>query len=709
MSRVARLFAVLAISIVVIAPLTDSTSVRAATSSGGPHAASNVKLSTKDHSPLTTAWTAANCSVDASDVQQFVGGQIELSQALNGDLSGCFRVPSLRTSRLVIALQAYADRTLPATTAAITNVSTSESDGDFALSASSHNVSPGEKLNLFVHYAGARPSPIDDYPDLCWDGCQSGLTEQSTSLHWINHSEFRVTFTVPDSAWFESHGKKAFIHPLTTGDYSIGIECITVTSGCATEPADAQVVVHLINQRPVRCVASTKCAFLKFSASAAQVGDVISVHGWAPVPSIIGTPFGLSLTVTRANKNQSYAPFSATAPSPEEFNLVMARRAFAVRPDTPWADLGRLRTLSSTWSGVWPISPSVGSPLIAWCRSTDIEVTGGASVERIPTSGVPLAIRGTHFKNPGPAQPDPQCSSVMLDPRASSTVYAGFSYALNGEAPPENLVGLYTLNSGATWNLVPAPPGLNVEDFAGFTTDTRGVAALFATPYVDNGINAGVTLRDEVTADGGRTWSPSTLSCPATGPCVNFGPTELGNCAMNGTGQPFLEGSPSTSTTPVRWSSTSWVTLVNTCFSQQLVTSSARDELLLDPSSPYPLLRSVDGGTTWSNIDLPAISGSTLGSDDPTDVNSLLLVPDGTLFASLSNTAGTKQRLYRLDPGGASWCVVPKVFGTSNAVGTPGPLRSSGNNVAWIETVYNGNAAKQPMSLHLRSVSSLHC
>jgi hypothetical protein len=297
----------------------------------------------------------------------------------------------------------------------------------------------------------------------------------------------------------------------------------------------------------------------------------------------------------------------------------------------------------------------------------------------------------------------------MLDPHASSTVYAGFSYALNGEAPPENLVGLYTLNSGATWNLVPAPPGLNVEDFAGFTTDTRGVAALFATPYVDNGINAGVTLRDEVTADGGRTWSPSTLSCPATGPCVNFGPTELGNCAMNGTGQPFLEGSPSTSTTPVRWSSTSWVTLVNTCFSQQLVTSSARDELLLDPSSPYPLLRSVDGGTTWSNIDLPAISGSTLGSDDPSDVNSLLLVPDGTLFASLSNTAGTKQRLYRLDPGGASWCVVPEVFGTSNAMGTPGPLRSSGNNVAWIETVYNGNAAKQPMSLHLRSVSSLHC
>jgi hypothetical protein len=348
--------------------------------------------------------------------------------------------------------------------------------------------------------------------------------------------------------------------------------------------------------------------------------------------------------------------------------------------------------------------------LIAWCQPTSIQVTGGATNEIVPTSGVRLALRGTDFRNPGPAQPDPQCSSVLLDPRRASTIYAGFFEAINGNAPPENLVGLYTTDAGATWHLVPAPPGLGPGDFEGFTTDAQGVEAIFAVPYSDDdGIASNVTIRTESTANGGLTWSPSTLGCAAVGPCVNFGPYPWVNCAMGGADQSFLLGSPTTSINPNNevWSSTSWVTSVNTCFSQQLVATSSRDAILLDPSSPYPLLRSTDGGLTWANIELPTIPRSTLSDEDPNQSNSLLLTPRGILFAALENSADTKQQLFRLDPGATSWCVVPGVFGTFASAGVAGPLRSSENDVAWMQSA--DHASSSPTSLHVRSVSSLHC
>jgi hypothetical protein len=299
----------------------------------------------------------------------------------------------------------------------------------------------------------------------------------------------------------------------------------------------------------------------------------------------------------------------------------------------------------------------------------------------------------------------------MLDPREPATVYAGFYYSINGMAPPENLVGMYSLDSGVTWHTVPAPPGLNIDDFEGFTSDSQGIVAMFAKPYSDNdGIDAHVTIRAQVTNDSGLTWSPSTLNCPTTGPCITFGTFVWGNCAMDGMSQPLLIGAHSTpSPTNVKWSMSSWVTLVDTCFSQELVATSQHDVLLLDPSSPNSLLRSTNGGETWVNIDLPTIADSTLGSDDPSDANSLLLDPNGTLFASLTNRAGSEQELYQLAPGATTWCEVPRVFGTFASAGSPGPLRTSGNDVAWMQTVYNNSNTNLRTTLHVRSVSSLHC
>ena len=119
------------------------------------------------------------------------------------------------------------------------------------------------------------------------------------------------------------------------------------------------------------------------------------------------------------------------------------------------------------------------------------------------------------------------------------------------------------------------------------------------------------------------------------------------------------------------------------------------------------MLRSTDGGRTWANIALPTIPHSTLSDEDPNQSNSLLLTKDGTLFAALENAADTNEQLFRLNAGAASWCVVPGVFGSITSSDVVAPLRSSADDVAWMQSA--GNSSHPHVTLHVRSVSSLHC
>jgi hypothetical protein len=214
-------------------------------------------------------------------------------------------------------------------------------------------------------------------PDLCWDGCQTGIQEEGSALHRVSPSTFHISFRVPDAAWFEgTGGGEAYVHPLTSGSYSIGIECVTVSSGCATQPADAQVMVHLTAPPPTSCASGKTCATLNLSSSVAQVGDVITFHGRAPLEMMIGRPWGMNLVVS----------------------LVM-------KPSTTWADLGQVGALSSTWSGVDGMQAQTGSSLVAWCQPSAIVITGGSSPRRLPIAGVALALRGTNLKAWGGGQP----------------------------------------------------------------------------------------------------------------------------------------------------------------------------------------------------------------------------------------------------------------------------------------------------------------
>jgi len=342
-----------------------------------------------------------------------------------------------------------------------------------------------------------------------------------------------------------------------------------------------------------------------------------------------------------------------------------------------------------------------------------VEIVGGPKEITVSTAGATAALAGSDLTMFSSPSSDPQCSDVLLDPSHGATVYAGFDTAQNDSAPPVYLAGLYTTNSGATWHAVPTPPGDTLEDFSGFTNEGNSVLALFAgqnsyfnakaAPGTVNGL-----VQAEVTSNGGATWSLSTLGCPSAGPCVTLGPYYLGHCAMNSSLQPLLVGpAGATASSGVKWTTSNWITTVNSCFSQQLVVTSPHDLLLLDPSSEYPLLRSSDSGKSWSNYALPLIPGTTAGPDFASFGSSLLLAPDGSLFASVSSPSGQHQELFRLNPAATSWCQVPKVFPAKAPSYTFSTLRVNRTDLLWSQT--NASGAVSPSSMHTVAFSQLRC
>jgi hypothetical protein len=285
---------------------------------------------------------------------------------------------------------------------------------------------------------------------------------------------------------------------------------------------------------------------------------------------------------------------------------------------------------------------------------------------------------------------------VQLDPTYPNTVYAGFEGEEGNSIPPVYLAPMYTTNHGTSWHVIPIPAGETIEDFGGFTVEGASVEALFMGQEDYSNSPEGTVhgqVVAEVTSNGGQTWSPTTLGCPSDGPCMSFGPYIWGNCNMSNDTQGVLLGSPgATASSGVTWTDSSWVTSVNSCFSQQLVVSSSRDLFLLDPASEYPLLRSTDGGETWSNWSLPPIAAVNYGPDSPPITNSLVLAPDGSLFASISTNATPTQELYRLYPGATSWCEVPDALRAVTA-GNMGPLHVDATDLLWTQLSLAGTNA----------------
>ena len=648
--------------------------------------------------PIATAFLNPNsiCSPDQGDYVQ---------QTFNGDYTGCFRVPPLRRASLVVALQTLVQSTSRSPVTPRTTLAKPAPDVNVSLSTSATTVTPGELVVLTGHVS--RPVSKQSLPTLCWDGC-GGLQEQGSNIRWLSSKKFQMTLRVPETAWLVSSHGEVTVHPLTSGSYQVGVQCLTSISGCALRPPQAQASIQLMAPRPVRCVRGRPCETMTLSSSKALVGDEVMVRGWAPVQDIIGRPFNYSLSVTAGPVRKKYPALAYGATkSLGSFNVVLTPTTLRIGPSPSWARLGKVSYRSSTYSGPTAVNPMTDSPLVGWCAPSGVVITGGATSKNIPVLGVRQALKGSilqifsHESSPG------QCLAVQLDPRYPDSVYAGFGTAQGNSIPPVYLAPLYTTNAGATWHTVPVPKGVSLEDFGGFTTEGNEMAALFNTSNsfnqnVPQGTSNGYA-KAEVTSNGGASWTTATLGCPTSGPCVTFGPYQTSSCNMSNDNQPLLVGpSRATPASSVRWKYSTWVTTVDSCFAQQLVVSSPRQVFLLDPSSEYPLLQSTDGGQTWSNFELPSIAAANYGLDSTPMTNSLVLAPGGSLFASVTTPSGDRQDLFRLYPGATSWCQIPKAFGTADPQKIEiGPLRVDATDLLWSQS--------SPSSMHVESFSKLTC
>lgn len=647
--------------------------------------------------PIVTSYLSPNslCAPDEGD---------SVDQALNGDFTGCFRVPNLRDASLVVALQAIVEGVSNSPTTAPTTTTTPSPTVKISLSSLRKTVTPGEHVVLTGHLSKA-VSPREPSANLCWDGC--GGLQESVAINWLSSKKFQMTLLVPQTAWLVARNGDVSIHPLTSGSYQVGLQCLTSISGCALRPAEAKVTIKLKAPRPQRCVPGRRCETMTVGPSTARVGDEVMVSGWAPVQDLIGRSFGYTISVTPGSQRTTYPQLAYSSSKLQgSFNVVLTPTRLRIGPSPPWSQLGTIPYLSSTYSGPSAVDAVPNSSRVGWCESKGIVVSGASAPVTISTAGVASALRGStlHFF-PGASTTPPQCTDVQLDPRFPESVYAGFSAGEGTSIPPLYLAPVYTTNAGGTWHTVPLPKGFSLEDFGGFTTDRSGIAALFSRDtYLRGGSPAGTNngyATAEVTTNGGVTWSTSTLGCPASGPCMTFGPYQWGNCNMSQDNQPlFLGPSAASSASGVKWRNSTWVTTVNSCVTQQLVASSPSELFLIDPSSEYPLLRSTDSGLKWTNWELPPIPGDNDGPDSAPLSNSMVLAPDGSMFASITTPAGDRQELYRLYPDGTSWCRIPGVFGQT-APDLIQSLRVDASDLLWNQS--------SPSSMHRVPYSTLAC
>jgi hypothetical protein len=525
-----------------------------------------------------------------------------------------------------------------------------------------------------------------------------------------------MTLRVPESAWLENDDNSVSVHPLTSGEYEVGVQCVTSMSGCALRNAEGQTLIQLKAPTATRCLGNERCATMALSTTRATVGEEVLIRGWAPLQTIIGRPQSYSLSLVPASKTENYPMLSYTTfVKGGGFDVELTPKEIHVVPTTTWADLGRVNVVSSSFSGPSAINPAASSNLIAWCQPSYIVITGGPASVHVPTSGVRAALKGSILQIVASPPTIPQCSAAQLDPRYPHTVYAGFSTGQGNSIPPVYLAPLYTTNDGAAWHTVPVPHGMTIEDFGGFTTDGDRVSALFSSAESYNNrvdpieTENGLAIT-ETTTDGGSTWIQSSLGCPAVGPCMAFGPFQWGGCNMSMDDQSVLLGPPGASRPAgVKWTDSDWVTTVNSCFAQQLVASSADDLFFLDSSSQYPLLRSTDGGLTWAYVALPVNKAANYSPDSLPTSNSIVLAPGGVIFNSVTSPSGLAQLLFRLSPSATSWCEVPHVFGATLASsGAVGQLRVSRDDLIWSQT-FTSNSGHTTSSMHVRSVSGLTC
>ena len=332
---------------------------------------------------------------------------------------------------------------------------------------------------------------------------------------------------------------------------------------------------------------------------------------------------------------------------------------------------------------------------IAHCAPGEIRVSedGGLTWNGIPTAGVTSAAEEHGYElfygEPGL---EGTCLSAALDPRFPEAYYALFSAAQAAYgAPPVFYMGLYTADSGETWQFIEAPAGATYEDFGGFwNLGGESVQALF---------HEGGTWRQEPdamliteTADGGVNWQSGELSCPAAGPCLRWGPAPSN---VPGMGSPLPQSlffSPDEGQT---WSAVDPPLELRTPTPNQLVVLSETQALIisggisLSDENADAIRVSRDGGATWDAVTVPPLAADETSGDYFPGLQ--YLANDSYLSQGAENSTW-----YWLNPELPIWCPVDN----EQLPAYPVLLQGIGEQVWWVDQV-----SQQAVSIPLTALT----
>ena len=186
---------------------TGGTGVTAASATGATPtsaiattiAAPGMSTSTPAPAAVAVPWWGANCPKLAGTATL----EGDITQSMNGALTGCLRVPVVPPGDYYVSLQDVLEGAT-APRGPTTSVA-APAEPPVTLSVSPARAAPGESVRLTGKLASPL-APRPGYGNFCWDGCSGGLVYDGVQLAWQSATVFTAQLTLPDAPWVEQTG-----------------------------------------------------------------------------------------------------------------------------------------------------------------------------------------------------------------------------------------------------------------------------------------------------------------------------------------------------------------------------------------------------------------------------------------------------------------------------------------------------------------------
>ena len=679
----------LALIILVSATLSACGQVRAA---NNPTTASSVAIQ-------NTSFSGAGCNHAIYDV----GRNYEIIQGMDGSISACLRVGALATGKYSVELYDIPlskGQAAPSKGVVIPTSASSQPPVKITLT-------PGSgKPGTLAQVTGVLGSPLArqlHHANLCWDSCRGGLPYQGVTLKWISPTKFQTHLTVPDAPWLAGNPGK--VVPLTSGNYSIGIQCLDTVKGCGLDGSQGSAKFHLTvgsNQTPW-CKSEQNCAILSASPISAYPGDVVKITGYAPLLTVLGSN-SPQLFELKVIKGSPKGPQIIQKPIAKvgSNSIYIGHALLNILPPQSFSTLGKFQPKILANSGISQITQDPSNPAgVDWCSAGLIQLAGPNGPQTISTASVNSVLQQlgyTLFTNNSP-----NCTSLAVVGTGSipQLIAASFEAQPKMQSPQFANVALMTKDDGKSWVPIPVPAGASMNGFGGFRQNGNSLEALFSPSLSGSSYPSGSPVPlVEATSNSGTSWNEQSLACPSSGPCVTFGPYLAGNCAGGvGVHQSVLYSSDDGKT----WSTPVWPKSIQACSPAQLIELPGNKVILVTTSSQNIVRISSNGGKTWKDLAVPLPKSSQRGYGIGPGQGGFQILPDGSLLLSDQISNGYKWEL--LNPSADKWCTLNNV--SSQFIVSS--VYQIGNKLWWLSAKPTGHTFSPQSTINSISLRNIHC